>query len=103
MRVRCPTCGGYGKVPKAYPAGTVMGYVGPDGENWPHELCQTCGMSGWVDVEIKPADPEKTYRVIVGEAFEVLPGAPSVSTVVSTKFTPTTTGWPVFTSCVSTW
>jgi len=60
-----------------------MCYVGPDGENWPHEMCQTCGMSGWVDMEIRPAEPEKKFRVIAGDAYEVVPGAPFETTITS--------------------
>jgi len=49
MLIRCPTCKGLGRVPKAYPSGTVMMYSGPNGENWPHEPCQSCSGSGWVE------------------------------------------------------
>lgn len=49
MRVPCPTCNRLGRVPKAYPAGTAMSYCGPNGESWPHETCQSCMGSGWVN------------------------------------------------------
>lgn len=81
MRMRCPTCGGLGKVPKAMPAGTVMGYVGPEGENWPMEFCQTCGHSGWVDMQVVPSEPEK-MRIIDGQAYWIVPGAPNVTSTV---------------------
>lgn len=48
MTIPCPTCRGLGKIPKPTPSGTVMGYAGPDGENWPTEFCRTCGSTGWV-------------------------------------------------------
>jgi hypothetical protein len=49
MTIPCPTCKRLGKVSKAFPAGTAMSYCGPDGERWPHETCQTCMGSGWVN------------------------------------------------------
>lgn len=54
LKFPCPTCHRLGKVPKAFPSGTVMGYCGPDGESWPHELCQTCNGVGWVDGQYSP-------------------------------------------------
>lgn len=51
MRIPCPTCKRLGTVDKAMPAGTVMGYCGPNGERWPQETCQSCMGSGWVNDE----------------------------------------------------
>jgi hypothetical protein len=67
MRIPCPTCHRLGTVDKAYPAGTAMGYVGPNGECWPQETCQTCMGSGWVNDE-KPVktDAEKAIEITIG-------------------------------------
>ncbi len=49
MLIRCPTCKGRGKVNKAYPPGTVMGYCDREGNRWPQEQCQSCAGVGWVE------------------------------------------------------
>lgn len=49
MVVPCPTCKRLGRVPKAFPPGTAMGYCGPNGERVPYESCRTCSGSGWID------------------------------------------------------
>lgn len=54
MRVPCPTCGRLGRVPKAYPDGAVIGYCGMNGERVPHETCQSCAGTGWVNDERAP-------------------------------------------------
>lgn len=69
MRLPCPTCGRLGKVNKAFPAGTVMGYCGPNGERWPQETCQTCMGFGWVNAPSgfrtdEEVATEETQRVI---------------------------------------
>ena len=42
----CPTCGRRGQVPIVFYG--VMCYSGPNGENWPMEMCRTCCGQGWV-------------------------------------------------------
>lgn len=66
MRVRCPTCRGLGRVPQAFPDGAAIGYCGPNGERVPHEPCQTCGTSGWIeDGRIgKPAHEHEAEQII---------------------------------------
>lgn len=49
MKLPCPTCHRLGTVPKTYPAGAMIGYCGPSGETVPHETCQTCNGSGWIE------------------------------------------------------
>lgn len=50
MRIPCPTCDRLGRVPKRFGAGVAMGYYNPStGDTWPHEICQTCMGSGWVN------------------------------------------------------
>lgn len=49
MKLPCPTCHRLGTVPKTYPAGAMIGYCGPNGETLPHETCQTCNGSGWIE------------------------------------------------------
>lgn len=49
MRIPCPTCKRLGKIPKAFPDGTVLAYCGPNGEACPYEVCQTCGGEGWIE------------------------------------------------------
>ena len=49
MTIRCPTCGGLGRVPVAMPDGAVISYCGPNDERVPHEACRTCGGQGWVE------------------------------------------------------
>lgn len=48
LRIPCPTCARLGRIPRAYPSGTVLMYCGPNGERVPYDICQTCGGSGWV-------------------------------------------------------
>jgi hypothetical protein len=62
MTISCPTCHGVGKVAKAMPSGTVMGYLGPDGESWPMEFCRSCCGSGWVWE--MPLPPDGTIRFL---------------------------------------
>ena len=67
MRVPCPMCKRLGRVPKAYPDGTVMAYCGPNGESWPHETCQTCMGSGWVnDQQPMKTDTQIQIETIIG-------------------------------------
>lgn len=47
MRVPCPTCDRKGTVNVRHDG--PMCYVGPNGESWPQEMCQSCCGSGWVD------------------------------------------------------
>ena len=54
MRIPCPTCHRKGRVPIIHDG--PMCYSGRNGENWPHETCQTCMGSGWVN----DATPIKT-------------------------------------------
>ena len=51
MRIPCPTCGRLGRVPKAFPTGAVISYCGMNGERVPHETCQSCAGTGWVNDE----------------------------------------------------
>jgi len=59
MRKKCPVCNGLGKVPKSYPSDTAMSYCGPDGEGWPHEICQNCNGEKWVGMPDIPSPTPK--------------------------------------------
>jgi hypothetical protein len=49
MLIRCPTCHGKGRVPDMSHTGSMC-YCDPyTGESWPHEWCQSCAGSGWVE------------------------------------------------------
>lgn len=50
MRVLCPTCGGKGTINDPKITGTIS-YCGPNGENCPQVICQSCGGTGWVEKE----------------------------------------------------
>jgi hypothetical protein len=55
VRIPCPTCHRKGRVPKIFDG--PMSYYNPHtGESWPHETCQTCMGSGWVN----DSNPAKT-------------------------------------------
>ena len=61
MRIPCTTCNGIGTIPKPLPPGTVMGYLGPNGETWPREFCQTCSGVGWIETE---TEQERFWRLL---------------------------------------
>ena len=64
MLIRCPTCGGKGRVPSARFSGPMMYYNPITGDSWPHETCQSCAGSGWVEdggpVRRAPVAPSDT-------------------------------------------
>ena len=51
MTIRCPTCGGAGKVPWVPPHDGGPWCISP----WPTEACRTCGGLGWVEDGPTPA------------------------------------------------
>jgi|GEM_PF-4355461 len=55
--VLCPTCHGKGTIPDPQYIGVVMGYVGRNGERFPHINCRTCAGQGWVIDSTKPTQP----------------------------------------------
>ena len=64
MRIPCPTCHRKGRVPKIFDG--PMSYYNPHtGESWPHETCQTCMGSGWVN----DSNPAKTDAEVQIERF----------------------------------
>ena len=48
MHKTCNACGGVGKIYEPMPAGTIMGYSGPNGEKWPMIHCNNCFGSGFI-------------------------------------------------------
>lgn len=44
VKIKCPVCGGLGRVPIKYTG--AMGYTSPNGDGFPHEPCQGCGGTG---------------------------------------------------------
>lgn len=63
MKVPCPTCKRLGRVPRAFPTGTVLAYCGLNGERVPYETCQTCQGEGWIGKDLTDAEElERLFR-----------------------------------------